>query len=167
MQNITEIPFLSLHIINEVRIRRLALGITQQQLSRKLNHSDTYVGQIESKKKTQYPVSEWVNLAINLNCIVDDLLPKEKYNNQSNPVEKIITVIDKRMGPVWMIHSLIESGFFDTPQTLNQIAIRCNMDLEEKHKSNYFSFALDKYVNERQLLKNEEGKVHKFVKRER
>jgi hypothetical protein len=79
-------------------------------------------------------------------------------------VNKVVVDLDKRMGPMGMLLALLEIDFFDTAKTLREITIRCNVDSEKEHKSNYFSFALDKYVREHRLEKIEGGKVHKFVK---
>ena len=67
-------------VIDEVKRRRLELGISQKELSFLLEVSEGYVGLVESSKTDdKYSLKRVNDLAIILKCSPKDLLPKVAF----------------------------------------------------------------------------------------
>ncbi|HEU4469918.1 MAG TPA: helix-turn-helix transcriptional regulator [Flavisolibacter sp.] len=65
-------------MINAVKEMRLAAGITQIELSRRLGKSDSFIGHMEThKRRSKYNISHLNMLAIVFNCSPRDFLPKD------------------------------------------------------------------------------------------
>lgn len=126
-----EITSLSLHIINQVRLRRLILGISSRALSELLDHSPGYVGMVESTaNKGQYPPHEWPNLAERLNCEVHNLLPPKDHEQISTGklVEKIVLSLDKETDLKSVVTGLAEYGYFNQVRSLAETAKHLYID---------------------------------------
>ncbi|MCF0055144.1 helix-turn-helix domain-containing protein [Dyadobacter sp. CY356] len=66
------------YVIDQVKRRRLELGISQKELSFHLEVSEGYVGLVESSKTDdKYSLKRINDLAIILHCSPRDLLPIE------------------------------------------------------------------------------------------
>lgn len=66
------------YVIDQVKTRRLQLGISQKELSFRLDVSEGYVGLVESSKTDdKYSLKRVNDLAVILQCSPRDLLPEE------------------------------------------------------------------------------------------
>jgi len=128
-----KITALSLFILNQVRLRRLVLGMSSRSLSEMLEHSSGYVGMIESTgSQSQYPPHEWPKLAAVLNCTVHDLLPPEKNDSTGEMVEKVVLSLSNEADLNLVIEGLISYGFFDRPKASDEIAKHLFIEKQEQ-----------------------------------
>ncbi|MBE9463756.1 helix-turn-helix domain-containing protein [Dyadobacter subterraneus] len=68
------------YVIDEVKRRRVQLGISQKELSFLLDVSEGYVGLVESAKTDdKYSLKRVNDLAVILQCSPKDLLPKDAF----------------------------------------------------------------------------------------
>ena len=105
---------LSLHIINQVLIKRLALGMSARRLSLILEHGESYVSKIEDNLQVNsYPAHQLTKLASALHCEVHDLLPADKSTSMGELVEKKLLSLSDENDVRKVIHALKEYGFFD------------------------------------------------------
>jgi predicted transcriptional regulator len=115
-----KITYLSLYIINQVRLRRLVLGISSRNLSEMLGHSSGYVGMVESTATlTQYPTHEWPKLAAALGCDINDLLPPGQSTSTGELIEKKVLSLSDEGDVRKVIAALKENGFFDEGVSAN------------------------------------------------
>lgn len=130
-----EITRLSLYIINQVRLRRLILGISARYLSSLLEHGEAYVSNIESTvNENQYPPHEYPKIAKALNCSIHDLLPPDdmKQTSTGELVEKVILSLNNKADLKLVIEGMTQNGFFDTPVSHEDIAKHLEIKKEEQ-----------------------------------
>lgn len=128
-----KITALSLYIINQVKFRRLVIGMPAKRLSKILDHSSNYVFVIESlNREASYPPHEWPKLAVALNCTVHDLLPPEKNNSTGELVEKVVLSLSNKADLNLVIEGLISYGFFDRPKAIDEIAKHLFIEKQEQ-----------------------------------
>ncbi|MBE9598589.1 hypothetical protein [Pedobacter sp. MC2016-24] len=114
----------SLSIINQVKLRRLILGLSASQLSLLLEHAEAYVSHVESTlSQGQYPPHEYPKLAEALKCTVHDLLPRDDMEQQSpgELVDKVVLSLSNQVDLKKVIDGLIAYGFFDRPKTMDDV----------------------------------------------
>lgn len=122
---------LSLYIINQVRLKRLTLGIPAKRLSKLLNHSSSYVTTIESNlRDSSYPPHEWPKLAAALNCDINDLLPAEQSTSTGELIEKEVLSLSNEADARKVISALKEHGFFEEEKTLEDLVKHLNIQDE-------------------------------------
>ena len=111
---------LSLHIINQVLIKRLALGMSARRLSLILEHGESYVSKIEDNLQVNsYPAHQLTKLASALHCEVHDLLPADKSTSMGELVEKKVLSLSEEDDVKKVISVLKENGFFDKENSAN------------------------------------------------
>lgn len=121
----TKITPLSLYIINEVRLRRMVLGIAAKKLSKLLGHSPSYVVNMESNLSyNTYPPHEWPKLAEALSCSVEDLLPSKRSTSTGELIEKKIPSLNEEAYVVIVVTALKEYGYFIEKRTLEDVVKR-------------------------------------------
>lgn len=126
---------LSIYIINQVRLKRLILGISARYLSILLEHGETYVSNIESAlNENQYPPHEYPKLAEALNCTVHDLLPPDEMDQDSTGklVDKVVLSLSNESDLRLVIDRLIAYGFFDHPKALEDISKHLFIEKQEQ-----------------------------------
>lgn len=140
---------LSLSIINQVRLRRLILGISARQLSFLLEHSEAYVSNVESiLSQGQYPPHEYPKLAEALKCTVHDILPPDNTEQKSTGalVDKIVLSLSNRADLKLVMDGLIAYGFFDHPKTMDDVAR--HLFIEKKEQVDLLFEVLESIVKE-------------------
>lgn len=128
---------LSLHVINEVKFRRLFLGYSAERLSRLIKRSHGYILTVEnSNLESQYPAHEWPLLAEALECEIHDLLPFDEMNPQSTGklVNKIVLSLDREEDVKLIVDELVVFGFFKEGKTLAEIAKHLVIDEQQQLK---------------------------------
>lgn len=127
--------YLSLYIINQVRLKRLVQGISSRALSEMLGHSSGYIGMVESVATlTQYPTHEWPKLASALNCDINDLLPAEQSSSTGELIEKKVLSLSNEADVKKVIAALKEHGFFDEEKSLEDVVKHLNVQDEGQIK---------------------------------
>ena len=71
-----------------IKKRRKSLGLTQEQLAEMTNYSLSFIANIESITYQSFSISALNNIAKALKTTMNNLLPKEKYNE---PVNNLLT----------------------------------------------------------------------------
>jgi len=71
---------LDLYVSEQVKRKRLAVGMSQAILAVKLNVSDAFIGQAEQPNhKTKYNLSHLNKIAQIFKCKIQDFLPEEPF----------------------------------------------------------------------------------------
>jgi len=125
----------SLYIINQVKLRRLILGVSARQLSFLLEHAEAYVSHVESLlSHGQYLPHEYPKLAEVLKCTVHDLLPRDDIEQQSpgELVEKVVLSLSNQVDLKQVIDGLIAYGFFDRSKTMDDVAKHLLIEKKEQ-----------------------------------
>lgn len=149
----TEITALSLYIINQVRLRRLTLGIPAKRFSKLLKHSSNYVLNIEnSRKDTTYPPHEWPKIADILNCTVHDLLPEASNETPGKLVEKVILSLNEKGDVKKILLAMSNHGFFSEEKSLEDVTK--HLFLTDKQQINIIEKSM-KDLPEIEILKND------------
>lgn len=119
------LSFAAVYIINQVKLRRLVLGISARDLSRLIEMSDSYVSSIESMAtKGQYTTNELSKIALVLKCEVHDFYPPDELlskNDGSNVFKKIISLSEIE-DTLIVIDGLINAGFFKNGKSVEDVA---------------------------------------------
>lgn len=119
-----KISFLSLYVINKVRLLRLVHGLSSRTLSENSGLSSGYVGMVESiKNNGQYPPDVWPMLAESLNSTVHELLPPEsiEQNSTGDLIDKKVLSLDNENDIDLVLKTMIQYSFFDTPKFLTDV----------------------------------------------
>src|SRR5690606_14603715 len=110
------LSFTAVYIINQVKLRRLILGISARGLARAIEMSDSYVSSIESMAtKNQFTINELSKIALVLKCEVRDFYPPDEMllkNDGSNVLKEIISLADIE-GASKVISGMTGIGYFD------------------------------------------------------
>jgi transcriptional regulator with XRE-family HTH domain len=70
------------YVINKVREKRLALGLSQLELGHAIGVSPAFIGKVESQKnETHYNVNHLNRLAIVLGCSPQDFFPLRPFKD--------------------------------------------------------------------------------------
>jgi transcriptional regulator with XRE-family HTH domain len=149
MKQITQ---LSLFIINQVRFRRVVLGISAEKLAELLGQPTSYVRMIErSTNQDQYQPAEYPKLAEALTCTIHDLLPPDDALQKSNSglVSKKVLSLSKQAGLQLVIKGMMAHGFFDRPKTMDDVAK--HLFITEKEQLDVLFDVLDGFVKEGSL----------------
>lgn len=114
---------LSLSVINRIKLKRLSLGISAENLSLTLKRSHGYILTVENNElKTQYPPHEWPKIAQALNCTIHDLLPEKTDTEIDELVEKRVLDLSIEDDLRIILLELIRIGFFYEEKTIDAIA---------------------------------------------
>lgn len=117
-----QITVLSLHVIDQVKIRRLCLGMSAERLSILIERSHGYVLTVEnSNLQSQYPPHEWPKIAEVLGCTVHDLLPVEQTNSTGEFVDKVVLSLSSEEDMARVLDGLIAHGFFAQRRTIAEL----------------------------------------------
>lgn len=110
------LSFTAVFIINQVKLRRLILGISARELARLIEMSDSYVSSIESMvTRNQFTINELGKIALVLKCEVRDFYPPDEIltkNDGSNVLKEIISLADIETATE-VIDGMIGIGYFD------------------------------------------------------
>jgi len=119
MKNITA---LSLYVINNVKYRRLVIGLSSKALSRILGHGDEYVANIESKRHGQYLPIDYPLIAMTLNWDTHNLLPSaETTYSDGTLLEKIVFSLSRHDDAEKVLIGMKENKYFDSPKSIEEI----------------------------------------------
>lgn len=151
-----KLTYLSLYLINRVRLRRLVIGKSSRILSEGINHSSAYVGMAESAaSKSQYPPHEWSSLANELDCEIHDLLPENQTTSTGELVDKIILSFHNEKDVREVILALIKNGFFNTSKTITDTSK--HLFIDEHNQIAILSTVMNQMQEERVLKQHPEG----------
>lgn len=146
-----KITALSLHIINQVKLKRLIIGLSAKGLSKILEHRHNYIFTIEnSSREATYPPHEYPKLAASLRCTVHDLLPPDEMglNSTGKLVKKMVLNLDNQEDLTQVIEGLIAYGYFDQPKTVEDIAKHL---IEKKVQVQLLTSVMETVVNDGRL----------------
>lgn len=119
MKNITA---LSLYIINNVKRRRLIIGLSSKALSRILGYGEEYVANIESKRQAQYSHIDYPAIATALNWEPHDLLPdNDQPYSDGELVEKNVLSLDNPEEMEIILIGMKKNLYFNSPKSINEI----------------------------------------------
>lgn len=156
MKKIT--PF-SLFIINQVRLRRLILGISARYLSLLLKHVEAYVSNIESSNnENRYPPHEWPKIAEALNCTVHDLLPAGQTESTGELIDKVVINLSCENDMILVLDGLIAHGFFAQPRTSAEVAKY--LFIEKTEQLSVLEHTLMVLITTERLKFGQDGFVH-------
>src|SRR5690606_38168644 len=119
-----KISFSALYIINQIKFRRLILGISARQLSIKLSLVPTYIGKIESLNQDfKYTVEMLVKVAEILGCTVQDFYPPDEMllRLDSDQVFKEVISLSKESDAITVIRGLIKNNYFKVNISLSEL----------------------------------------------
>jgi transcriptional regulator with XRE-family HTH domain len=156
----SHITFLSLYIINRVRLFRIVLGISSRKLSEMIGHSTGYVGMIESNATNgQYPPHELPAIAQALNCNVHDLLPADENDQKSTGelVEKKVFELDNTDNMQTVLLVMINREYFKTEKSVTEVTKYLNLTSAET--ITLMETSLEDLARNRQLKATDNGYV--------
>ena len=111
-----KLPYSAVYIINQVKLRRLILGISARSLAKELGLVPQYISKIESMKQVyQYPLEMLAKIAKILGCEVRDFYPPDELllkNDGSNVLKEIISLADIEVASK-VIEGMTGIGYFD------------------------------------------------------
>jgi len=116
-----EITPLSAYVINQVKYRRLVLGISAYHLSQLLGKSQNFVINIEnSDLPGQYNTHDYPTLAKSLDWQIHDLLPPDEADQKSDGtlVEKAVLSLSNEADMQLVLEGMIAHGFFNESRTI-------------------------------------------------
>ena len=120
-----KLPYSAVYIINQVKLRRLILGISARSLAKKLGLVPQYISKIENMDQDyQYPLEMLSKIAKILGCDVREFYPPDELlmkNDGSNIFKKIINLSDIEVASK-VINGMIETGYFKKAKSLTKIA---------------------------------------------
>lgn len=167
-KNIWHIAPIELYIISQIRIIRLELGVTAQEISLYLNKNSRYIGHMESSannsKYSDEILSEIAvfftkkakdlqnsfkksgdNTIIKTDYSIYDFYPKDVLSDEK--VVKKIDPIPKGSGPTVTLNAIIEfTDFFKKARTLKEIVEKCNDVQNENWQASDFTRPLERVV---------------------
>ena len=154
MESKVKITPFTQYIIDQVRIRRLEIELSQRDLSLEISNSESLVGNVENENDShKYTGSQMELIAATVKCTVDDLFPDEILSDDTlQPKTKV--VILKGMGPMAMLNSLLENGDFKDAKSLNEITALCNQNPNIlPRKTTDFSSTISRLLDQKKLIK--------------
>lgn len=144
-----------LHIINEMRRTRITLGISAEELSKKitLTENTSTVQNIESSTASHFYTDLQLKRAIEYFTEVSG----KKYalhsfypqkNLKEELVPKVLIEIKIEFGPVKAIETLLsKTDFLNTRRTIKEITAKCNEDFSKDWKPSDFTSTLERFRN--------------------
>ena len=155
MEESIKVTPLTQYIIDEVRIRRLEQGISQKKLSELISPSEdtSLVGKVESANSPhKYSGPQLELIADKLGCSVQDFFPTDFLPDDSLQPKTKVAII-KRMGPIAMLNSMLENGYFKDERSLNEITADCNKKSGVIRKTTDFSSTIAGLLDQKKLIK--------------
>lgn len=132
-----EITPLSAYVINQVKYRRLVLGISAYHLSQLLGKSQNFVINMEnSDLPGQYNTHDYPTLAKSLDWQIHDLLPPDEADQKSDGtlVEKAVLSLNNEADMQLVLEGMIDYGFFDEGKTIAETAKHLFIEGKEEEK---------------------------------
>jgi transcriptional regulator with XRE-family HTH domain len=149
-----KLPFTAVFIINRVKFVRILRGFNAEELSVKIEMSDSYISSVENLlNKHQYTHQILIKIAEVLECSPRDFYPSDEVlqNNSGELVEKKVISLSNLGDTIMILLAMQSDGYFSKERSTEDL-LRY-LYILGKPEANVVKEALSRLVDESKLKK--------------